>query len=148
MLDFANSKGRQEVMCALQNIKFNNNICAPIFLCLVPLNTTINLYMQEPYRKCVVFFFKQLFLLMFYIVWLTGIVNAPGVDPQVYTNIAVFKLQRYIISMQLIIIAAFSMCMEANVKFTTHSHTVIIVVENQLLLLFLIFVQLTGFQVV
>ena len=56
MLDFANSKGRQEVMCALQNIKFNNNICAPIFLCLVPLNTTISLYMQEPYRKCVVIF--------------------------------------------------------------------------------------------
>ena len=148
MLDFANSKGRQEVMCALQNIKFNNNICAPIFLCLVPLNTTINLYMQEPYRKCVVIFCQAAVLVDVLYCLVDRNRNAPGVDPQVYTNIAVFKLQLYIISMQLIIIAAFSMCMEANVKFTTHSHTVIIVVENQLLLLLLIFVQLTGFQVV
>ena len=83
MLDFANSKGRQEVMCALQNIKFNNNICAPIFLFLVPINTKINLYMQEPYRKCVVIFCQAAVLVDVLYCLVDRNRNAPGVDPQV-----------------------------------------------------------------
>ena len=70
-------------MCALQNIKFNNNICAPIFLCLVPLNTTINLYMQEPYRKCVVIFCQAAVLVDVLYCLVDRNRNAPGVDPQV-----------------------------------------------------------------
>ena len=79
----ANSKGRQEVMCALQNIKFKNNICAPIFLCHVPLNTTINLYMQEPYRTCVVIFCQAAVLVDVLYCLVDRNRNAPGVDPQV-----------------------------------------------------------------